>query len=80
MRMCQVENIALVGVFFPNNNFILLKVYYCTVFMSPETAVKPPWRNIFQTPHFKKVLALVAVDEAHCIPEWLDIDHCGQLI
>jgi superfamily II DNA helicase RecQ len=35
--------------------------------MSPETAVKPPWRNIFQTPHFKKVLALVAVDEAHCI-------------
>ena len=41
------------------------------VFMSPEIAVRPPWRNIFQTSLFKERLALVAVDEAHCIPEWL---------
>ena len=41
-----------------------------SVFMSPETAVCPPWRGIFQSPYFKQHLALVAVDEAHCIPEW----------
>ena len=39
--------------------------------MSPEIAVRPPWRNIFSTPFFKEHLTLVAVDEAHCIPEWL---------
>ena len=41
-----------------------------SVFMSPETAVCPPWRGIFQSPYFKQHLALVVVDEAHCIPEW----------
>ena len=40
------------------------------VFMSPEVGVQCPWRNIFQTTVFKKHLALLAVDEAHCIPEW----------
>ena len=42
------------------------------VFLSPENATRPPWRNIFQSPFFKKHLILVAVDEAHCIPEWLE--------
>lgn len=50
---------------------IMAYACYNIVFMSPEIAVQPPWRNIFQTPHFKKHLTLVAVDEAHCIPEWL---------
>lgn len=44
---------------------------FIIVFMSPELAVHAPWRNIFQTTYFKRHLALVAVDEAHCIPEWL---------
>ena len=42
----------------------------CSVFMAPETAVSPPWRNLFSTPVFKENLAIVAVDESHCIPEW----------
>ena len=46
----------------------------CVVFMAPETAVSPPWRDLFSTPVFKEKLAEVAVDEAHCISEWL-----GQL-
>ena len=45
----------------------------CVVFMAPETAVSPPWRDLFSTV-FKEMLAEVAVDEAHCISEWL-----GQL-
>ena len=40
------------------------------VFMSPEVAVVPPWRNIFKSPVFRENLCLVAVDEAHCITEW----------
>lgn len=46
----------------------------CVVFMAPETAVSPLWRDLFSTPVFKEKLAEVAVDEAHCISEWL-----GQL-
>ena len=38
--------------------------------MSPESAVVPPWRGIFQCPFFTRNLAVVAIDEAHCIPEW----------
>ena len=37
------------------------------VFMSPETATTNPWRNLFS----KGKIAVVAVDEAHCISEWL---------
>lgn len=57
-----------------------MHVAYVIVFMSPEMAVKAPWRNIFQAPHFKEHLALVAVDEAHCIPEWLDLWRIGTHI
>ena len=35
----------------------------CVVFMAPETAVSPPWRDLFSTPVFKEKLAEVAVDE-----------------
>ena len=47
-----------------------LVVSFTIVLMSPEHAVAPPWRNVFGSPLFKKNLAVVAVDEAHCIPEW----------
>ena len=48
-----------------------------TVFMSPETAVNPPWRDVFQSAEFRKRLSLIAVDEAHCIAEWLDCTKYG---
>ncbi len=42
-----------------------------TVFMSPECAVKPPWCTLFSTPYAKQNLVLIAVDEAHCVLDWL---------
>ena len=41
--------------------------------MSPEIAVDKPWRDIFTSTHFKKELVIVAIDEAHCIPQWLAV-------
>lgn len=38
--------------------------------MSPEFAVRPPWRSIFRSEFLKNNLAIIAVDEVHCIPEW----------
>ena len=46
--------------------------YYFAVFMSPETAVKPPWRKLFSNTRFQQNAVMVAIDEAHCIHEWLD--------
>ena len=42
------------------------------MFVAPEVIVHAPWRGIFECPIFKRRLCLIAVDEAHCIPEWLD--------
>ena len=39
--------------------------------MSPEVATTPPWREVFCSQYFKKHLFILAVDEAHCITEWL---------
>ena len=39
--------------------------------MSPESAVGQPWRQLFGMQCFTCKLALIAVDEAHCISEWL---------
>ena len=39
---------------------------YTSVLMSPETAITAPWRVLFR----EKRIAVVAVDEAHCILEW----------
>ena len=39
--------------------------------MSPETAVSAEWRKMFDSAYVKQQLVLVAIDEAHCIPEWL---------
>lgn len=41
------------------------------VSMSPECAVKKPWCTLFSTPYAKKTLVLVAIDEAHCVLQWL---------
>lgn len=41
------------------------------VLMSPEVATTHPWRSVFEIEHVKRNLALVAIDEAHCICEWL---------
>ena len=38
-----------------------------SVFMSPETAITKPWRKLFK----EGKIAIVAIDEAHCISEWL---------
>jgi len=49
-----------------NNNKFL-----CVVMMSPEVATSPPLRSLFENNQFKRNLVLIAVDEAHCICEWL---------
>ena len=40
------------------------------VLMSPEYAVTPPWRGLFGSPFFRRHLAVIAIDEAHCISDW----------
>ena len=44
---------------------------FLTVLMSPEVATSLPWRQLFSTDYYKSHLVAVAVDEAHCIQEWL---------
>ena len=44
-----------------------------TVFLAPEVITRPPWRRILQCSVFKHQLCLIAVDEAHCIPEWFGV-------
>ena len=39
--------------------------------MPPEIATTGPWRSIFASTYMHQHLVLVAVDEAHCIREWL---------
>ncbi len=40
--------------------------YAISVFMSPETATSDPWRKLL---HRQGNIAVVAIDEAHCISE-----------
>ena len=44
-----------------------------TVFLSSEMAVKPPWCNFFSSKFAKEHVVMLAVDEAHCITDWLVI-------
>ena len=46
--------------------------YYHIGFMFPETAVKPPWRELFSKNLFQQCAVMVAIDEAHCIHKWLE--------
>ena len=39
--------------------------------MSPEAAMDPKLCELFKCQYVKKNLVLVAIDEAHCITEWL---------
>ena len=48
----------------------------CLLFISihvKETATKSPWRDFFGSQYFQEHAVLVAVDEAHCIHERLDM-------
>ena len=40
---------------------------FILVFMSPETATTSRWRKLFKD----GTIGMVAIDEAHCISEWL---------
>ena len=42
-----------------------------SVFVSPETVQSAEWKALISDPIIKKKVAMVAVDEAHCISEWL---------
>ena len=42
-----------------------------TVFMSPELAISSSCHTLFSKSHIKKNLALVAIDEVHCVLDWL---------
>ena len=41
------------------------------MFLSPEVLELPAWRKVLSNKTFNDRLAIVAVDEAPCIAEWL---------
>lgn len=49
------------------------------VFVSPETAQSTDWKLMFTDHELKGKISLIAVDEAHCISEWLIIINCSNL-
>ena len=60
--MFLMESIGLVGIGKLIFLITLIQCYF-SVFMSPETAIDPPWRTVFSTEYVKTHLALVALDE-----------------
>ena len=48
----------------------LLSLYVLPVVMMPPEVATTSWRSVFEKEHVKK-LVLIAIDEAHCICEWL---------
>ena len=42
--------------------------------MSPETVQQKAWREVLSGPIMKERLVCVAIDEAHCVAEWLVIE------
>lgn len=51
-----------------------LNVIIFLVFMSPETVQQKAWREVLSGPIMKERLVCVAIDEAHCVAEWLVIE------
>ena len=48
-----------------------LVIIILSVFMSPETIVLKQWKKLFADKSVQKRVCIVAIDEAHCIVEWL---------
>ena len=48
-----------------------VRMHFIAVFVSPETVQSPEWKALMCDPVTKKRVVMVAVDEAHCIAEWL---------
>lgn len=49
----------------------LISLYVLPVVMMPPEVATTSWRNVFEKQHVKKNLVLIAIDETHCICEWL---------
>ena len=43
------------------------------MFLAPEMLELSAWKKVLSSEVFKERLAIVAVDEAHCIAEWLAV-------
>ena len=62
-----VYNSHVVRMFFSEYHIHIINL----VLMSPEIATSAPWRNVFGEQYLKANLCSIAVDESHCIVEWL---------
>ena len=69
--MSRKESISLVNRSFSPSFMYTTVIFLILVFMSPESATTDPWRQVFGSRCFVSNLAIIAVDEAHCIVEWL---------
>ena len=71
--MLQRESIGLVGGMNCNDFQLqpLLSLYVLSVVMMPPEVATTSWRSVFEKPHVKKNLVLLAIDEVHCICERL---------
>ena len=49
----------------------LLSLYVLPLVMMPPEVAITSWRSVFEKPYVKKNLVLLAIDEVHCICEWL---------
>jgi hypothetical protein len=54
-----------------NNNIVDGITFGALVFVSPELIQLSEWRDALSGSIMKSKLAMVAIDEAHCISEWL---------
>ena len=62
-----VYNAHVVRMFFSEYHIRIID----SVLTSPEIATSAPWRNVFGEQYLKANLCSIAVDESHCIVEWL---------